>query len=301
MEIKQLKYFIEIVESDFNMTRAAKQLYLSQSTLSQMILYFETNNDIQLFHRDKGRLVGLTPIGQEYYQYAIKVTQLYDEMMTTIQKTSKQLNNVVRIGIPSITLRSEFSKLFINLKKRYVGLNIEIVESGCQTLLKKLENNDIDIAILTEPLPRREQYEEHDIITDEFVVFMDKNHPLTKKQKMEWSEIKDYEFALFNETFSTTRYLLREFDRQHTKPNIILNSASWEYLIDTVTDSEILTILPVSTYELMNKQQIQYRSFSKPLIFDIFISRKIYQEYPVAQEEVYQNIRAFCARIKNIK
>lgn len=301
MEIKQLKYFIGIVDADFNMTKAAKQLYLTQSTLSQMINVFETNHQIQLFFRDKGRLVGLTPIGQEYYEYALKVTNLYDSMMLNIQKTSEKLNNVVRIGIPSITLRTEFSKLFINLKKRYKGLNIEMIEGGCQTLLEKLENNDIDMAILTEPLQRRGQYEEHTIINDEFVVFMDRHHPLSQETELTWQQINQYEFTMFNHNFSTARYIMNCFEKNGISPNILMHSSSWEYLIDMVTDSEILTILPASTYDLMNKQRIIYKSMEKPLVFDIFISRKAYQDYPSAHEEVFQSIRNYCARMKNVK
>lgn len=301
MEIKQLKYFIGIVDADFNMTKAAKQLYLTQSTLSQMINIFETNHQIQLFFRDKGRLVGLTPIGQEYYEYALKVTNLYDSMMLNIQKTSEKLNNVVRIGIPSITLRTEFSKLFINLKKRYKGLNIEMIEGGCQILLEQLENNDIDMAILTEPLQRRGQYEEHTIINDEFVVFMDRHHPLSKETELTWQQINQYEFTIFNHNFSTARYIMNCFEKHRISPNILMHSSSWEYLIDMVTDSEILTILPASTYDLMNKQRIIYKSIEKPLVFDIFISRKAYQDYPSAHEEVFQSIRNYCARMKNVK
>ena len=301
MEIKQLKYFIGIVDADFNMTKAAKQLYLTQSTLSQMINIFETNHQIQLFFRDKGRLVGLTPIGQEYYEYALKVTNLYDSMMLNIQKTSEKLNNVVRIGIPSITLRTEFSKLFINLKKRYKGLNIEMIEGGCQILLEQLENNDIDMAILTEPLQRRGQYEEHTIINDEFVVFMDRHHPLSQETELTWQQINQYEFTIFNHNFSTARYIMNCFEKHGISPNILMHSSSWEYLIDMVTDSEILTILPASTYGLMNKQRIIYKSMEKPLVFDIFISRKAYQDYPSAHEEVFQSIRNYCARMKNVK
>lgn len=41
MDIKHLRFFIAIVENNFNLSRTAQQLYISQPTLSIMINDFE--------------------------------------------------------------------------------------------------------------------------------------------------------------------------------------------------------------------------------------------------------------------
>lgn len=52
MDIKHLRFFIAIVENNFNLSRTAQQLYISQPTLSIMINDFEEKQGIKLFNKN---------------------------------------------------------------------------------------------------------------------------------------------------------------------------------------------------------------------------------------------------------
>lgn len=54
MDIKQIRYFIAIVENHFNLSQAAELLYVSQPTLSMMINDFEKRENVKLFKRKRG-------------------------------------------------------------------------------------------------------------------------------------------------------------------------------------------------------------------------------------------------------
>lgn len=68
MDIKQIRYFLAIVECQFNLSQAAEMLYISQPTLSMMITEFEKRENVRLFKRTRGRITGLTYLGESYYQ-----------------------------------------------------------------------------------------------------------------------------------------------------------------------------------------------------------------------------------------
>lgn len=160
MDIRQLKYFIEIVDANCNMSKAAKRLFMSQSALSQVIVNFENNHKIALFHREKGRLVGLTPIGHLYYKYALEVTNLYDQMEATLEKEAKKLSKVVKLGLPSILLRTTLAQFIMEMRNKHPDITIEISEAGCHILSKGLDRNRIDLAFLCDPLPARDPAED---------------------------------------------------------------------------------------------------------------------------------------------
>ena len=52
MEIKQMKYFVEVVRNG-GMTQASEHLYIAQSTISKNIKSIENEFDITLFDRRK--------------------------------------------------------------------------------------------------------------------------------------------------------------------------------------------------------------------------------------------------------
>ena len=70
MDITQLKYFVCIVESDYNLSAASKKLHISQPALTQYIRKFEDEEGIELFTRMSGRLNGLTVSGENFYSNA---------------------------------------------------------------------------------------------------------------------------------------------------------------------------------------------------------------------------------------
>ncbi len=73
MELRQLRYFIKVAER-LNVSEAAKDLCITQSTLSQQIRQLENELGVQLFDRTS-RGVELTEIGIEMLPYAAKTVQ----------------------------------------------------------------------------------------------------------------------------------------------------------------------------------------------------------------------------------
>lgn len=86
MDIKQLKYFVTIVDSDNNLSAAAKKMHLSQPALSKMIKTFEEEENVELFIRKQGKLSALTAVGETFYEQAIEVIASYEEMMKQLEE-----------------------------------------------------------------------------------------------------------------------------------------------------------------------------------------------------------------------
>lgn len=126
---------------------------------------------------------------------------------------------------------------------------------------------------------------------------MDKNHPLTAFQSLTFDQVINYPLVLFSETFSTSKYIMDQFRQRQMKVDLLLSSTSWEYLIDMVKGNQNITFLPKSTYSLMDKKSIIYRSMEDPLEFNIFLSRKLFTEYTPNAKIVYDELIDYCGRI----
>ena len=77
MEIRQLKYFVKVAET-LNFSEAARQLCVTQSTLSQQVKQLEFELGTRLLHRTS-HSVTLTEAGMELMPYArdtIKASEL---------------------------------------------------------------------------------------------------------------------------------------------------------------------------------------------------------------------------------
>lgn len=77
IELRHLLYFKRVAETE-HLTKAANDLFISQSHLSHVIIELEENLGVQLFDRI-GRGIKLNPCGREFYHDVVKLIYEYDD------------------------------------------------------------------------------------------------------------------------------------------------------------------------------------------------------------------------------
>lgn len=146
MDIKYLNYILAMA-SHHNMTKAAEDLFVSQSSLSQYLSRLEQELGTPLFNRSKGELT-LTPAGELYVEAAKKVVKIQKELYQNITSLSKR--GKICVGVTSdfgLRILSEIIPYFKNL---YPEFAIEITESSLPGLKRLLEDGAIHVGIAAE-------------------------------------------------------------------------------------------------------------------------------------------------------
>ncbi len=81
MKLHQLRYLVEIVAQNQNISRAAESLCTSQSGISKQIKLLEEELHLSLFQRRGKNLIGLTAAGQEIHQAAMRLLKNAENIM----------------------------------------------------------------------------------------------------------------------------------------------------------------------------------------------------------------------------
>lgn len=126
MDVKYLNYILAIA-SRKNMTKAAEDLFVSQSSLSQYLSHLEQKLGTPLFTRSKNEL-SLTPAGELYVETAKRVVQMQKELYQNIATLSHR--GRISVGVTSnfgLRMLSEIIPLF---KEQFPGVSIEITETS---------------------------------------------------------------------------------------------------------------------------------------------------------------------------
>ena len=97
MELRQLRYFVKAAET-LNFSEAAKQLFITQSTLSQQIRQLENELDIQLFQRNSHE-VALTEAGNELLPYAKETLYAAQTCKEHLRDLQQLLTGTLNIGV----------------------------------------------------------------------------------------------------------------------------------------------------------------------------------------------------------
>lgn len=294
MDIIQMGYLINIVDSSCNLSLAAKKIHISQSALSQFITHFEASEGIQLFNRKNGRLDGLTEAGRMVYRFATEIIARYEEMQDLIQKEAAKQQGTIRLGVPSVILRAYFSQLLPTFYINYPNINIEIFEGGGLDLWKKFIDNDLNIALLIEPTNLDDKkYEQHLIHKDEYIALMDKDHPLAGKEWIEWTDLQSYPMTTFNQNFTSYSNITQKLKDENVTIQRLHLSSSWDYLVAATAGNDIISILPSSIEELIDESQFTVVRFRDALPFNIWLCRPYRKRVGEAENFIYEEIRKF--------
>lgn len=279
MDIFQLSYFIKVVESGGNLTLASKKANISQSSLSQLISNFEKSEDVELFYRQNGRLKGLTPCGEKYYDYALQMTKLHFEMHDMVRRESLKKKGRIRIGIPSMILRIYFTSFFTKFIVDNEEVKIEIVEAGSKKLHNLLLRGEIDLAVLVDPTYlNKEKYEEFTLITDEICAFVSENHPLSTKKELDWCEIESYPLATFTKDFSSHKLIIDKLKEEGVTKEMKFTSSSWNFLTAVAKESTAVVLLP-SPLQYQLTEGLVMKKFSNSIPFKILLTRPVKEDY----------------------
>jgi len=291
MDIRQLQYFITIIDCDCNLLEAAKKIRISQPALSQMIKSFEMAENVSLFERSSGRLQGPTPAGKAFYTDALQVVEKHESMMEQLRADSIKLKGNIKIGIPPLVLSVVFSELMSKLIIDNPEIRVEIVELGAYELKKSLILQEVDIAILLGPTNVNEGLiEEITLIEDELCAFMDKDHLLSSKKMISWPQVHQLPMAIFNENFMIHHQLIEEFKAQQVKPKIIVTSGNWDFLLRSVIGSNLLTILPAPIFEYFPNNKIIKRQFDQPIDWQVLMCRYKKKTYSRVEKYIFAQI-----------
>src|SRR4051812_48889721 len=99
MELRQLKYFIEVARVE-HFSMAAETLHVAQSALSRQIGLLEKELGVELFERE-GRNVKLTLIGKLFADQAKVALKAIDNATQLIDEYLDPERGTIRIGFPS--------------------------------------------------------------------------------------------------------------------------------------------------------------------------------------------------------
>lgn len=190
MNYNLLNYIITVAE-ERNFTRAAKKLYISQPSLSQIIKKEEERLGVLLFDRSETPLL-LTNAGNEYVLWARQILQAFDNMDRSIEDFSNNETAVLKIGI-----LPEFSSFILPKPlKKFREENprslVQIRELSSNQLEKSLESSELDFIV---GLTHRDEYKyKNEILYDEKIVlavtpeFLPRNIDRKEVDLMEFSE-----------------------------------------------------------------------------------------------------------------
>lgn len=145
MNIKQAKYIKTIADCG-TVTAAAKMLYVSQPSLSQMLRQVEEELGMPIFDRSVSPMI-LTFAGEKYMQAANQILTANEQLETQIRELKNERSGRIRLGISVSRGIQILPKLLPMFQAEYPEVVIELLEASSGELEEALTDGKLDLAL----------------------------------------------------------------------------------------------------------------------------------------------------------
>lgn len=261
MDIRQLKYFIAIVESK-NLSRAAKSLFITQPTLSQTIKKLESELNTVLFKMtDEGMI--LTETGQVLYDDGIKIVEDFEKLIDKVSQYKQQPIEKIKVGLTTL-FAIQFMKQISHFIATHSNVELAIFQDGSRQLQKMLVDKEIDVGLLSfpqlypeiaiEPLATSTQGYWVSVVIPE-------NNPLANKEAIQIIDLKGQNISSLTHHFMLGEMLTRSCHAAGFNPNIVFMHNDWAVLLHSLKELNAVTILPSEFQALSDNKGLKWIPF----------------------------------------
>lgn len=150
MDTRVLKYFLTVANTN-NITKAAKQLHITQPTLSRQIMELERELDTTLFDRNQ-RHLQLTKSGVLFQRRAATLLQLIDQTKDDLHQQKKELVGTVNLGCAVSSASPFLMNLVDQFQQKYPVVRFNIFDGDGDVLRRQIDEGTVDLACLLEPV-----------------------------------------------------------------------------------------------------------------------------------------------------
>lgn len=221
MELRVLRYFL-MVAKEQSFTNAAKQLHMTQPTLSRQLAFLEKELGTVLFERN-GHGVTLTEDGILLKRRALEIIELEDKIVDDFKGDSELIEGSITIGCGEFTAIETLANICKEYKEKYPKVTIAIHTATADVVHEMMDKGLVDIGLFLEPTTT----EGLDYIRlankDYWVVGMRPDDPLAKKEFITKEDLIDKPL-IFPERAGVQSELINWFGKDYKNINVSYTS-----------------------------------------------------------------------------
>ena len=241
MTLRHMIIFRTVCECNYNTTKAAKNLHMTQPAVSLAIKELEQYYDILLFDRI-GRRLKINDAGQLFLQYAIHISDMFNDMETGLREWNSK--GLLHVGA-SFTIGSQFLPEYVKeFSKFYPDIDLKVTVEQSDKLEHKILKNELDCALI-EDIPHSKKLVATSYCNDKLSVFCSAEKGWVQGQTISKEEFSKQRFLL-RESGSGTRELFNRVMEQagiHIVPS--WEAASTSAIINAVVADIGIGVLPL--------------------------------------------------------
>lgn len=266
MTIRDLEIFIEVVRAK-NMSNAAKNLKISQPTVSHAISQIENEYNVKLFDRVSKKLY-ITDVGLRLYDFALNILEQFEDTVIFLQSSSTAHN--INLGVSSNFSSQFLLEIIDDYEKKKEDVSLRVYVDSREKIIEKLNSGIINLAIIDGDAGIEDNSAES-FYEDEIFIISSKDSDIKDKEVLDAEDLRNKKFVL-GDIDDNSKKMLLNFLRERGIPiDLKFICQNKDMVLNIVKNSDALSIGASSSFK--DEDIVKHR------LEDLYIKRTFYMVY----------------------
>ena len=290
MKLQQLRYIVEVLNNNLNVSATAEALFTSQPGISKQVRMLEDELGIQIFGRSGKHLTHVTSAGQEVINIAQQILSKVEGIKAVAREHTQPDEGRLRIATTHTQARYALPEVIQGFIKKYSKVSLQMSQGTPAQISDAAAKGEADFAIATESLHLYNDLVMLPCYHWNRSIIVTKDHPLARKQELSISDIAKYPLVTYVFGFTGRSELDAAFEKVGAVPKVAFTATDADVIktyvrlgvgigviasmaIDPKIDSDLVTIDASHLFKA-STTKIGFRrgSFLRGYMFD-FIER----------------------------
>jgi DNA-binding transcriptional LysR family regulator len=225
MKLDNLRYFCAVVEEG-SFRGAAGRLHVSQPAVSQQIKALERDLRRTLLERRGCRP---TPVGQRLYDRARHILNETESLTRELDDFDEAEARELRVGTSDTTALYLLPPVVREFSRSMPQTRLVLINRPSDAIAAQVRRGELDLGIVTLPVAA-EDLVQRDLFKQQLVLVTPRRHRLATRTRVSLSDLEGEPLLLLDASTRTGSLLGEYFDRKGFKPQVVLDSGSFEVI-----------------------------------------------------------------------
>ncbi|KZM49557.1 LysR substrate-binding domain-containing protein [Labrenzia sp. OB1] len=223
LNLRQIEIFKAVMEYG-TVSQAADVLNISQPAASKLLMQLERENGLQLFSRQKGRLVPTTQ-SLHLYDEVERIFAGVRQVESAIALIRREDQGRIVVGLPPALTGAFIQRAIASFLDRNPNVLCLIQSRRSRWLVEHLVTRQVDVSITPTPI-ENSNFATERIVKHPLVCIMPPSHPLEQKKVVLPDDLNDIEFITFDLDSYTGQKIDTIFQKYSISPKTVINADS---------------------------------------------------------------------------
>lgn len=230
MKLQQLRYIVEVVNNNLNVSSTAESLYTSQPGISKQIRMLEDELGIQIFSRSGKHLTQVTAAGNEVIKIASEILSKVEAIKSVANEHTTPDQGSFCVAATHSQARYTLPKIIKGFVDCYPKVSLHMHQGSSVQVAEAVSKGTVDFAIATEALDNYNDLIMLPCYHWNRAIVVKSDHPLAQKKKITIDDLANCQIVTYTPGDTGRSELDSAFIQAGLTPKIVF----------TATDADVI-------------------------------------------------------------